>query len=105
MKPRLKLSITGRLTLLREGLSGLNEDQTKRSLQKSHGSLLAFSRKHGVNYAGLCSSFNVQSERFAGNVATARQLLGLPSNPTKGNLSLAVHHAKRRAAAKPGART
>jgi len=96
MKPHLKLLGSGKLVLLNEGISGLSEQQTRKRIRERHGSLRAFSIRFGLDYSALLLSLTPHSTKFAGRVADTRRMLGLPSNPTARNVSLALTHARRR---------
>ena len=84
MKPRLKLSTAGTLTLLAEGVTGLSQHETRRLIWKHHGTLAAFSKRFGLRYDLVCiSTGSVKTITTTGKIAEVRGLLGLPTRQTK----------------------
>lgn len=97
MKPRLKISTSGKLTLLAQGVSGLTQQETKKLIRQRFGSLSHFASRFGLRYDALCyATSGNYAAKSAGYVAEVRCILGLPSQPTKAGLALAAAHAKRR---------
>lgn len=84
MKPRLKRSSDGRLIVIKPGLNPWREHSAKRFLVEHYGSISAFSERFGFPYNAVCTALRSSTaSRWAGNVATVRQVLGLPSTPSK----------------------
>lgn len=97
MKPRLKLSTSGKISLLTPGKVEWKEYAARRFIRSHYGSLQAFAIRFALPYAAVCNAVdNPRFERTAGPVATVRQLLGLPSNPTPASIALSRAQAQRR---------
>lgn len=90
MKPRLKRYSDGRLAVLTPSLIPWGENSARKFLQEHYGSVSAFAIRFGFSYDAVCAALRGRSsERMAGNVATVRQVLGLPSNPSKRAIAVA----------------
>lgn len=85
-KPRLKLSINGRVSLVAAGSNGWTEEVAKSWVQKHYGSLAHFSRRYGFDYLHVVNAFQRRQDA-AGGIAEVRQLLGLKSQPTAASIA------------------
>lgn len=83
-KPRLKLHLTGHVSVLAQGSLDWSAKDARASIKKHYGSIGRFARQLGVSYDAACSALrDPGAARMAGKVATVRQTLGLPSTPSK----------------------
>ena len=98
MKPRLKLLTTGELLVVAPGVIPWSERNAKQFLIQHYGSVKAFSERFSCSYsAAIVALASPWAAQRAGKVAKVRQLLGLPSCPTKKALiSAAALERKRR---------
>lgn len=86
MKPHLKLSTHGRITVLRPAIKGWLESEAKRRLQDQYGSMAAFAERFGFKYSDVLTALCVDGDHYAtaaGGIASVRQALGLKSTPSK----------------------
>lgn len=84
MKPRLKQSRDGTLHVVKKGLNPWGEASARRYITEQYGSLSAFASRYRLPYAAVCIALrSPNASEMAGNVAKVRQVLGLPSKPTK----------------------
>jgi len=99
MTPRLKLSTTGRLTLLRPATCPLSRDQALALVLAHYGSRLAFACRWQLNYGDVSQALrpNENGHLRGGAVARVRQLLGLRSEPSTFAQKLAEASARRKA--------
>jgi hypothetical protein len=86
MKPRLKLSTKGRLTLISPGVSGMDEAETKLFIKKHFLSMANFAKKFRLNYNAFYPAMQPYGVHCAGKTAQYRQLCGLPSTPSRAAL-------------------
>ena len=83
MKPRLKPTAKGSLCILQKGLNPWGEASARKFVLEHYGSLSAFALRYGFSYGAVCTALRSnRSARMAGQVATIRQALGLPSQPS-----------------------
>lgn len=83
MKPHLKLSTQGHLTVVRASEMGWKCEIAKAAVLKHYGSMAAFARLYRLEYRHVQDALESDwaAER-AGGIAHVRQLLGLKSNPS-----------------------
>lgn len=100
MKPRLKYTVGGQLLVISPGLNPWAEDSARKFLVEHYGSIAAFASRFGFPYRAVCTALgdSYHATRMAGNVATVRQALGLPSYPTKQALAVACSQKLRKEA-------
>lgn len=95
MKPRLKLSANGTLTLLTEGVTGLSRHQTRQLIWKHHGSILTFAKRFSLPYDLVCIATGCANATSTGQrITTVRGLLGLPTQPRKRTSSRQLRASK-----------
>lgn len=84
MKPRLKLTSSGTLIVLIPGQNPWSEVSARKYVLEQYGSLQAFATRFKFPYSSVCIALRSSGaiER-AGSVSTVRQVLGLPSRPTR----------------------
>lgn len=85
-KPRLKLRLDGRVSVLSAGANSWSEQAARSWIQKHYGSLAHFSRRYGFDYLHVVNAFQRRQDA-AGGVAEVRQLLGLKSNPSSASIA------------------
>lgn len=83
MKPRLKLSNAGTLSLVAPGLTGLSPHATRRLIWRHHGSLAAFATRFGIRYDSVCAATAFNTAATGSKIDDVRALLGLPARPSK----------------------
>lgn len=83
MKPRLKLSTSGTLTLVTPGITGLSPHATRRLIWRHHGSLAAFAKRFGIRYDIVCAATTLHNVSRGPKVAAVQTLLGLPIRLSK----------------------
>lgn len=89
MKPRLKLTLQGDLVLIKPGLTGLTEEETRKKILRHYGSIAEFSRRFRYTYSSVNSAvFNRAFLTSGGQISEIRKVLGLASEPSKHALSL-----------------
>lgn len=100
MKPRLKLTIDGHISVVIPGTNPWDENSARLFLIEHYGSVKAFTRRFGLSYSAACVALATPwaSER-AGKVAKVRQALGLACSPTKQALIAAAALQRKREAA------
>ena len=97
MKPRLKLSSKGELLVIAPGVNPWSEQTAKLFLIEHYCSVKAFSARFGCSYtAAVVALASPWSRHRAGKVAKARNVLGLPSSPTKQELIAAAALQRKR---------
>lgn len=98
MKPRLKPNQDGSLFVVRHGRNPWGEVSARKFIQEHYGSLAAFASRYRFSYGAVCIALRAVSRpmKRAGQVATIRLVLGLPSQPSPRALISA--RSKRRAA-------
>lgn len=103
MKPRLKLHSTGRVTVLVQGHLGWTERQARAAICAHYGNLRTFSERLGISYAAAAKATTPWSNNThrAGQIAFARTVLGLPSQPTAAALSAQLANARRQSKTEP----
>ena len=97
MKPRLKRSSDGGLIVIKKGLNPWGEVSARTFINEQYGSLSAFAARYRFPYAAVCVALRSPcADEMAGSVAKVRQVLGLPSRPTKQALRIAQAQRDRR---------
>lgn len=103
MKPHLKLSINGRISVLRPAITGMPESEMKRRIGQHYGSMSAFAVRFGFRYSdvvtALCMDNNERTSTggilsAAGGVSEVRQVLGLFSRPSKAAIAQVAAQAR-----------
>lgn len=98
MKPRLKLTASGKLVLISEGESGFTEDQVRGQIFRHHGTLTAFAKRFDLPYTVVCDATGHPNAKLrAGRVAEVRRLLGLPVQSNPIGLAVVAAYARRSA--------
>lgn len=84
IKPRLKLHINGKVSLVANGLNTWTEPEAKAWIQQHYGSIAEFSRRYGFDYLHVLNALDrrIGAVSCAGGIASVRQLLGLRSEPS-----------------------
>lgn len=99
-KPRLKLSSTGKLSVIAPGELGWNARQARTYIQSHYGSVGRFAARFALSYAAACLATRPGRDgsvsRIAGDVSKIRSMLGLRTEPTPLAIRLAQVHPKRR---------
>lgn len=100
IKPRLKLSATGKLSVVAPGELGWNARQARSYIQRHYGSVGKFAARFALSYAAACLATRPGRDssvsRIAGDVSHIRSMLGLRTEPTPHAVRLAQVHPKRR---------
>lgn len=101
MKPRLKLHLDGKISVVRAAASGWNAYAAKDFLRQHYGSVGAAAAALHVPSWALHQALHehLGARHSAGHVGQCRQLLGLFSQPTQRALAAARRTAKARRAA------
>lgn len=97
-KPRLKLTPTGKLSLIKGGDAGLSTHEVKTRIKQRYGSIRAFAERFELHYPSVLGALSKlpTAHRCAGGVAEIRKLLGLNSSPSKRGLKLASTWAQKK---------
>lgn len=98
MKPRLKRARDGGLIVIKKGLNPWGEASARTFIREQYGSLSAFAARYRFPYAAVCVALRSPSaDEMDGSVAKVRQVLGLPSQPTKQaqRITLALRNRRR----------
>lgn len=97
MKPRLKLSNAGTLSLVAPGITGLNPHAMRQLIWRHYGSLAAFAKRFSIRYDIVCAATAFNTAATGGKIDDVRALLGLPARPSKRALKrqARVHFARR----------
>lgn len=96
VKPRLKPLRDGSLSVIKKGINPWGEASARTYIQEQYGSLSAFASRYRFPYSAVCKALRSPvADEMAGSVAKVRQVLGLPSRPTK-MAQIAARSAKRR---------
>lgn len=100
MKPRLKMMLDGRISVVQAGSLPWSGWEARALLKHRYGSVLQFATYIGVSqgsaYAALTDSS--KAKRSAGQIMFVRQVLGLPTHPGPLALRSAQTWVGRRAA-------
>lgn len=84
MKPRLKTLRDGSLSVVKKGTNPWGETSARTYINEHYGSLSAFATRYRFPYAAVCIALRSPvADQMAGSVAKVRQVLGLPSRPTR----------------------
>lgn len=98
MKPRLKLSLAGKLTLIAEGESGLSEEEVRESIYQRFETLTAFAKHFDRPYESVCAaSSHPSAANRGGKTAEVRRILGLPVRTKRIALAQMAASARRKA--------
>lgn len=99
-KPRLKLHLSGRLSVLSSAELGWTATEARSFIKQHYGSVGRFSAQFLLPYGAACAATEPDRERVsarsAGDIALVRSVLGLRSNPSASSVRIAEAHAKRR---------
>lgn len=99
-KPRLKLNLSGRLTVLSSAEIGWTATAARSYIKRHYGSVVQFSAKFQLPYGAACAATEPDRERVssrsAGDIAYVRAILGLASRPSIRSVRIATSHARRR---------
>lgn len=99
MKPRLKRARDGGLIVIKRGDNPWGEVSARTFINEHYGSLSAFAARYRFPYAAVCTALrSSRADEMAGSVAKVRQVLGLPSRPTKQAQRIAAVKGNRRSA-------
>lgn len=99
-KPRLKLHLNGRVSIVSTGAIGWTAKDARSFIKRHYGSVGRFATRFQLPYGAACAATEPDRERVssksAGGVAEVRALLGLSSNPSLASIRIAKAHAARR---------
>ena len=99
-KPRLKLHLSGRLTVLSSAEIGWTATGARSFIKAHYGSVGRFAARFQLPYGAACAATEPDRERVssrsAGDIAFVRSVLGLRSKPSTSSVRIAQAHAERR---------
>lgn len=99
-KPRLKLHLSGQVSVLVNGSLGWNAKDAREFITRHYGSVGRFAMRFRLPYGAACAATEPDRERVssrsAGQIAYVRSVLGLNSAPSVSSQRIANAHADRR---------
>jgi len=83
LKPRFKLGTNGHVYLMRAGLSGMDEKQTRQYMENQCGSVHLYCQRFGLPYAETTGALRSFTESMNSAHSAMRAVLGLPWSPKR----------------------